>query len=115
MTSLPKRRKSKPMGCNSAPQIRSSSHLAWIRGFDCAANDGTCSIRMEAAHVRTGTDGGTALKPGDNWTIPLCSLHHGEQHAKGERWFEAQYKIDMKAIALELWRRSPHNRLKVNP
>lgn len=107
-----KRRKPEPMGTRESVQIRSPGHLAWVRGFECsvinrrAAHE--CFGRSEAAHVRTGTDGGTGLKPGDNWVIPLCSEAHREQHQIGEAAFERLYGIDMKAIASALWKRSPH-------
>lgn len=63
---------------------------------------------IEAAHVRIGTDGGIGLKPGDQWTIPLCSMHHRKQHRIGESTFERIYNIDMKVIAYQLARKSPH-------
>lgn len=108
---LPKRRKAPKMGCNEAPQIRNSGHLRWIRGFECSVGTPVCrDHKTEAAHVRKGTDGGASLKPGDNWTIPLCSFHHAHQHRMGEASFEAAYKIDMKAIAQALWLRSPHRK-----
>jgi hypothetical protein len=105
---LPRRRKPEPLGLREAPQIRNSSHLRWIRGFECAVRDAECSGRIEAAHVRTGTDGGLGVKPSDCWTIPLCTLHHRFQHDVGEAHFELDYRIDMKKIAAELWTRSPH-------
>jgi hypothetical protein len=112
---IPKRRKPTKMNCNSAPQIRSAGHLKWIRGHECAVCGGfPLGYPIEAAHVRTGTDGGMGVKPGDNWTLPLCSHHHRNQHLIGEAEFEAIFGIDMKAIAGALWQKSPH-RLKVKP
>jgi hypothetical protein len=112
VVNLPKRRKPQPLGVKEAPQIRNASHLRWIRGFECAVM-GTgmqCYGRIEAAHARTGTDGGTSLKPGDNWTLPLCSEHHAMQHRIGEASFERLHGIDMKNIAQALWLKSPHRR-----
>jgi hypothetical protein len=113
MSSIPRRRKPKPMGCNSPPQIRNASHLKWIRGHECSvAYIGNtayfCDGRVEAAHVRTGTDGGMSVKPSDCWTIPLCSAHHREQHNIGEVQFERDHGIDMYEIAEQLWKLSPH-------
>lgn len=111
---MPKRRKPAKLGCRETPQIRSAGHLKWIRGHECAvardecANYWPCRGRIEAAHVRTGTDGAMSVKPSDCWTIPLCSEHHYEQHGIGEAAFEHLFSIDMKKIAAELWRRSPH-------
>jgi hypothetical protein len=106
---IPKRRKAPKLGVREAPQIRSAGHCQWIRGHWCVIDHPTmCQGGIECAHVRTGTDGGTSLKPSDCWTIPLCRFHHAEQHRKGERAFEQLYKIDMKKIAAALWAKSPH-------
>ena len=107
---LPKRRKKPKMMLREPSQIRSPQHLAWIRGHECVLNGLACMGRLEAAHVRTGTDGGTSVKPSDSWTLPLCSYHHLLQHNMGETNFERRYGINMKAIASELWQRSPHRR-----
>jgi hypothetical protein len=62
-----------------------------------------CTGQIQAAHVRNETDGGTGLKPGDNWAISLCAYHHQFQHDIGEEEFERIYKIDMKALAAAFW------------
>ena len=91
-------------------RIRSQAHLRWVRAHLCCVANGNCEGPIEAAHVRTGTGGGTGLKPGDNWAISLCRLHHGVQHQRGEGLFETTFGIDMKALAVEFWARSPHRR-----
>lgn len=48
------------------------------------------------------------MKPGDMWVISLCSAHHKQQHAVGERAFEEAHGIDMKALAQEFAAKSPH-------
>ena len=63
---------------------------------------------VECAHVRSGTDGGTGLKPSDRFCLSLCRVHHAEQHQIGEAAFERKYKLDLLAIAVEFARRSPH-------
>lgn len=98
------------MGLREETQIRCPSHLAWVRGHECCAETGLCFGKIEAAHVRTGTDGGMGVKPGDNWTIPLCAGHHRIQHDLGETSFESQYLINMKTIAEGLWLKSPHGK-----
>jgi len=107
-----KRRKAEPMGVREETQIRCDPHLKWVRGFRCAVLDTKahheCFGRMEAAHVRTGTDGGMGFKPSDCFTIPLCSAAHREQHNIGEAEFERIYGIKMRQIADGLWRKSPH-------
>lgn len=107
---LPKRKVRPRMNVRESSVIRCPGHLKWVRGHQCVCADcpeAICGGKIEAMHVRIGTDGGTAMKPGDNWTIPGCSWHHAHQHRIGERSFEAVYKIDMKAIAAKLWEISP--------
>jgi len=107
------RRKPPKMKVREEPQVRCKEHLKWVRGHVCAVagrRDHQCSERIEAAHVRTGTDGGMSVKPSDCYAIPLCSDAHAEQHRIGERAFELRYGIDMRKIADELARRSPHRR-----
>ncbi len=58
--------------------------------------------------MRSGTDGGTALKPSDRWSVSLCRTHHAEQHRIGERAFEAKHALDLKAIAERFAATSPH-------
>lgn len=108
---IPRRRKPVPSGIVRAPQRSYPHHLAWLRGCECSIagrNGHVCSGRMEAAHVRRGTEGGVALKPADFHAIPLCSAAHAEQHNVGEATFEARYGIDMKKVAEGLARTSPH-------
>lgn len=105
---LPRRRKAPSMKVRERPQVRLPAHLKWIRGHECAiAGKHDCEGRIEAAHVRTGTDGGLGVKPSDWWTIPLCSAAHAEQHRIGEKAFEERYGIKMMRIATALWMRSP--------
>lgn len=109
---LPRRRKPPKLGIREEPQIRCPGHLKWIRGHECSVvNSHTaCTGRIEAAHVRMGTDGNLGTKPSDFWTIPLCSGHHAIQHNIGEIAFNRAYGINMIAIAQALWLRSPHRR-----
>lgn len=110
---IPRRRKAPKSNIRPEPQIRCPGHLAWVRGHECTVPGivgMSCSERIEAAHVRTGTDGGMGVKPGDNWVIPLCSAHHAQQHHFGEAVFEKAYRINMKSIAEQLWLKSPAGR-----
>lgn len=63
---------------------------------------------IECAHVRNGTDGGTGIKPGDAWSWSACRDHHSEQHQIGEPAFERKYGLNLKALAAEFFRKSPH-------
>lgn len=98
---LPARKKKPRTGLAPEGPYRSYKHLQWIRGFECfeCGSGG----KIEAAHVRIGTDGSTGEKPSDYWTIPLCIPCHDIQH-DGERTFWGLR--DPKKIALEFARKS---------
>ena len=83
------------------------AHRAWIRRHHCCV-PGCKRLPIECAHVRTGTDGGTALKPSDRWCISLCRFHHAEQHRLGEPRFEIKHGICLIWLAEIFVRRSPH-------
>jgi hypothetical protein len=76
-------------------------HLAFVRQLTCVA----CgkAAPSEAAHVRTGTDTGVGIKPGDRYTVPLCSGCHARQHRIGELTFWSALSIDPLNVALRLW------------
>ena len=82
-------------------------HRAWVRRHHCCV-PGCLIVPIECAHVRTGTDGGTGLKPSDRWSVSLCSAHHAQQHRLGERQFERRYRLDLRALAIAFALRSPH-------
>ena len=86
----------------SKPDLRRRvHHLAFVRQLPCVA----CgkAAPSEAAHVRTGTDGGVGVKPGDRYTVPLCTVCHAKQHRIGELTFWSALHIDPVNAALRLW------------
>ena len=83
------------------------AHRAWVRKHKCSV-PGCDRLPIECAHVRSGTDGGIALKPSDKWLVSLCAHHHEEQHRIGEAAFEKQHSIDLKDLSTEFALRSPH-------
>jgi hypothetical protein len=85
---------------------RSPAHRKWVRGHACCGCGSSTAI--ECAHVRDGTDGGMGIKPSDRWCISLCKTCHTWQHQVGEREFERQHNIDMKALAEAFFKASPH-------
>jgi len=80
---------------------RRVQHLAFVRQLPCVA----CgkAAPSEAAHVRTGTDGGVGVKPGDRYAVPLCTACHAKQHRIGELTFWSALRIDPLNVALRLW------------
>ena len=80
---------------------RRAQHSAFVRQLPCVA----CgkAAPSEAAHVRTGTDGGVGVKPGDRYALPLCASCHAKQHRIGELTFWSALRIDPLNVALRLW------------
>src|SRR5437870_12681658 len=80
---------------------RRVQHLAFVRQLACVA----CgkAAPSHAAHVRTGTDSGLGLKPGDRYAVPLCTACHAKQHRVGELTFWSALRIDPLNVASRLW------------
>lgn len=100
------------MGLKQPAVLRVPQFLKYVRSLECACfNRGGSGVAwmdcgntpVEAAHVRTGTDGGTSMKPSDRYALPLCANHHRHQHHIGEGPFEKFYGISMRSIADGLW------------
>jgi hypothetical protein len=84
------------------PDVRRRvQHLAFVRQLPCVA----CgkAAPSEPAHVRTGTDGGVGMKPGDRYAVPLCAACHAKQHRVGELTFWSALRFDPLNVALRLW------------
>ena len=52
--------------------------------WGCGTTDGT----VVGAHIRTGHEGGTGLKPSDDLVLPLCySCHMDQEGNSGAEWW----------------------------
>jgi hypothetical protein len=80
---------------------RRALHLAFVRQLPCVA----CgkAAPSEAAHVRSGSDGGAGMKPSDRYSISLCTSCHELQHQFGELTFWSVLRIDPLNMAFRLW------------
>ncbi len=87
--------------------FRSEKWIVWIKSLVCVV-PGCYRTPCDPAHVRGSKQGGTALKPGDQWTIPLCRSHHREQHQIGEPAFGRRYRFDMVKVCRQLQQWSPY-------
>jgi len=57
-----------------------------------------------AHHIRFAQTRALGLKVSDEFTVPLCSVHHDEIHRTGdERSWWARREIDPLKVAAELW------------
>lgn len=97
--------------------FRSDKHLASIRTMSCACGCGGLAANdnnpVEAAHVRTGTDGAAGTKPSDFYVLPLTLRCHKIQLSMSERAFWAQRGVmDPAFEALKLALHSPCERTR---
>jgi hypothetical protein len=85
-------------------RIRSKEHLRFVASQPCLICGRTPA---HAHHVRYAQAKGIALKVSDEFTVPLCAIHHSENHATGDetRWWRER-KIDPLTVAAELWGKS---------
>jgi Rad52/22 family double-strand break repair protein len=80
---------------------RSKEHLRYVAEQPCVICGRSPS---HAHHVRFAQSKGLALKVSDEFTVPLCAIHHSENHSTGDerKWWQ-KHKIDPLAIARRLW------------
>jgi hypothetical protein len=85
-------------------RLRDKEHCKFVASQPCIVCGRTPS---EAHHIRFAQPRALGRKVSDEYTIPVCRLHHGKLHAYGDEasWWAA-VSIDPLPIALELWRRS---------
>lgn len=83
---------------------RSKEHLRLVAGHACLICGRAPS---QAHHIRFSQPRALGRKVSDEFTVPLCSIHHSELHMAGneEGWW-ARHKIDPLSHAAELWAES---------
>ena len=82
-------------------RIRSKEHLRFVARQPCLICGRTPS---HAHHIRYAQPRGLSLKVSDEFTVPLCAIHHSENHATGdERGWWIRRKIDPLNVARALW------------
>jgi hypothetical protein len=82
-------------------RIRDASHLQFIGSLPCLVCERTPA---QAHHLLFAQPRALSSKPSDEWTVPLCLLHHRALHDVGaeETWWVDQ-GIDAKSEAERLW------------
>jgi hypothetical protein len=90
-------------------RLRDKEHCKFVASQPCIVCGRTPS---EAHHIRFAQARTLGRKVSDEYTVPVCRLHHRELHGYGDEasWWAA-VSIDPLPIALELWRRSRHAEL----
>jgi hypothetical protein len=85
-------------------RLRDKDHCKYIAAQPCVI----CGRKpAETHHLRFAQPRGLGRKVSDEYTVPLCRLHHRELHRDGDEpsWW-AGANVDPLPIALQLWRRS---------
>jgi hypothetical protein len=85
-------------------RLRDKEHCKFVAFQPCVVCGRAPS---EAHHIRFAQPRALGRKVSDEYTVPVCRLHHRELHGYGDEasWWAAA-SIDPLPIALELWRRS---------
>lgn len=89
------------------PRKKNDRHLEYVRSLPCVCCGN--NIETEAAHIRFSCIQvgkryvGKQEKPDDCWVVPLCGLHHREQHSMGEHSFWTLKRIDPLRVAAFLF------------
>ena len=85
-------------------RIRCKEHLRFVANQPCLI----CGRSpAHAHHVRYAQSRGLSLKVSDEFTVPLCAIHHHHIHTTGqERDWWRERNIDPLVVARDLWRRS---------
>jgi hypothetical protein len=80
---------------------RSKEHLRHVGRQPCLICGRAPS---HAHHIRYAQPKGVALKVSDEFTVPLCAIHHTENHATGDerKWWE-KHGIDPLPVARDFW------------
>ncbi len=90
-------------------RLRDKEHCKFVATQPCVVCGRTPT---EAHHIRFAQPRALGRKVSDEYTVPVCRLHHRELHDYGDEasWWAA-VSIDPVPIALELWRMSRHAEL----
>ncbi|MDB5408572.1 MAG: hypothetical protein JWL84_3484 [Rhodospirillales bacterium] len=83
---------------------RDAVHLRFVAELPCIV----CGrMPSQAHHLLFAQPRAMGRKVSDEWTVPLCLLHHRALHDVGneERWWE-EHRIDAKAEAAALWQQT---------
>jgi hypothetical protein len=85
-------------------RLRRLEHRKFVASQPCIVCGRTPA---QAHHVRFAQSRGVSLKVSDEFTVPLCALHHsGEpQDGRRRRWWHER-NLDPLAATSELWRQS---------
>ena len=91
-------------GDRQAPPIWDKDDLRFVSQQPCCV----CGREpCEPHHIRFAQPRAISRKVSDEFTVPLCRVHHREIHRRGDEaaWW-AEFSIDPMPIALQLWQQT---------
>jgi hypothetical protein len=88
-------------------RVRHRDHLKFVSAQPCLACGRTPS---DAHHLRFAQQRALGRKVSDEFTVPLCRLHHRELHRRGDerKWWQG-LNVDPLQMAQRLWLRTRHD------
>ena len=98
---------------SESKRVRCKKHLRFVASQACLI----CGrVPSHAHHVRYAQSKGLSLKVSDEFTVPLCAIHHHLLHTTGKEheWWQ-EHKIDPLPVAERLWRESRATTTPSNP
>ena len=102
---LPQKREDCPRRvATKTVRLRDKEHCKFVATQPCVV----CGrMPAEAHHIRFAQPRALGRKVSDEYTVPVCRLHHRDLHTYGDEasWWAA-VSIDPLPIALQLWRKS---------
>jgi len=83
-------------------RVRDKDHLKFVASLPCVV---CARTPAQAHHVRHAQPRAMGSKAGDEWTVPLCNIHHRALHDAGdeEDWWSG-FDIDPLGEAEKLWK-----------
>ncbi len=93
-------------------RLRDKEHCKFVANQPCVV----CGrVPSDPHHLRFAQPRALGRKVSDEFTVPLCRVHHRELHRKGDEaaWWQA-IKIDPMPLALKLWRQTRLGRTRVS-
>ena len=89
---------------NKSLRLRDRDHLKFVSAQPCLACGRNPS---DAHHLKFAQQRALGRKVSDEFTVPLCRLHHRELHRRGdERTWWQHLNVDPMPMAQQLWRAS---------
>ena len=83
-------------------RVRDKDHLKFVASLPCVV---CARTPAQAHHIRHAQPRATGSKVSDEWTVPLCNIHHRALHDAGdeEGWWSS-FDIDPLEEADRLWK-----------